>query len=364
MNLIEIYDKALSLSKLTFDEAEFLYTSASTSELMFVAHELRKIHKKDDKKVGWIIDRNVNITNVCIAQCKFCNFCRTKKSDDAYITNVDEYKQKIDELYKLGGNQLLLQGGMHPDLGLSFYVELFQSLKKDYPDIKLHALSPTEVVHISQKAGISYKQTLIELTKAGLDSLPGAGAEILSDRVRNIVSPAKCTTQQWLDVMAEAHKLNIPTSATMMFGFIETIEERIEHLFKIRDLQAKKPENSLGFVNFVPWPYQPEYTRLQKMYPDVKQATSLEYLRLLALSRIILNNVENIQASWLTVGQEVGQLALSGGANDLGSIMIEEHVVSAAGADYQMNADQLQNTIKEARFIPLMRNQRYEFIGN
>ena len=362
MELGNIYKKALELKPLTFEESFLLYTKSPTSELTFVANEIRKIKKKDTKKVGWIIDRNVNITNVCIAQCKFCNFCRTKNSDDAYITTIEEYHQKIEEMINLGGNQLLLQGGMHPDLGLEFYKDLFSSLKKDFPDIKLHALSPTEIVHISTKAKKSYKETLEELIESGLDSLPGAGAEILVDRVRNIVSPAKCTAQQWLDVMKVAHQINIPTSATMMFGFIETIQERIEHILKIRDLQSQKPTGHWGFITFVPWPYQPENTKLKKMYPHLQQASSVEYLRLLAISRILLNNVENIQASWLTVGKEVGQISLYSGANDLGSIMIEENVVSAAGAKYQMDAKQMQNTIREAGFIPVLRNQKYEYL--
>jgi len=364
MSLKKLYKKIFELENLTVKEALLIYKEAPTNELMFIANELRKIHKKDDKKVGWIIDRNVNITNVCIAQCKFCNFCRTQKSSDAYITTKNEYRLKIDDLIEKGGNQLLLQGGMHPKLGLDFYTNLFFELKSLYPNIKLHALSPAEVVHISELAGISYTETLQKLIVAGLDSLPGAGAEILSDRVRNIVSPAKCTTQQWLDVMKDAHELNIPTSATMMFGFIETMEERVEHLIKIRDLQSQKPDGHYGFITFVPWPYQPENTKLHKMYPQLKEASSIEYLRLIALSRIVLNNIENIQASWLTVGKEVGQLALSGGANDLGSIMIEENVVSAAGAEHKMDANQLQRTIKEAGFIPILRNQKYEFVEN
>jgi len=363
MDIRTLYKKALNLENLSLEEAIILYTETPTSELMFLANELRKIHKKDSKKIGWIIDRNVNISNVCIAQCKFCNFCRTKNSNEAYITDLSEYKHKIEEMIKLGGNQLLIQGGMHPDLGLDFYTDLFKSLKSMYPDLKLHALSPTEVVHLSQKSKLSYSETLIKLIDSGLDSLPGAGAEILSDRVRKIVSPAKCSTQQWLDVMKEAHKINLPTSATMMFGFLETLEERIEHILKIRDLQAQKPENSYGFVTFVPWPYQPENTRLQKIYPEIEQASSTEYLRLLAISRILLNNVENIQASWLTVGKEVAQLALYGGANDLGSIMIEENVVSAAGAIYKMDSEEMQKTISEAGFVPILRNQKYEFVN-
>ena len=362
MHLIDIYKKALNLENLSLNEAQILCKDAPTSELLFLAHELRKKHKNDSKKIGWIIDRNVNITNVCVAQCKFCNFCRTIKDEDAYITTLPEYKEKIDEMYKLGGRQLLLQGGLHPKLGLNYYVELFQNLKKDYPDLKLHALSPAEIVHLSKESKISYSETLKALMQAGLDSLPGAGAEILSERVRKIVSPAKCTSKQWLNVMHEAHKLNLPTSATMMFGYIETLEERIEHLFQIRDLQAQKHENHYGFITFIPWPYQPENTKLQTLYPEIKQITPVEYLRLVALSRIILNNIENIQSSWLTVGKDIAQLTLFGGANDLGSIMIEENVVSAAGSKHKMNSNDMLKAIKEIGLEPTKRNQKYEFI--
>lgn len=364
MSLKTIYKKIFKNIDLTKEEACNIYKYASTSELMFIANELRKKQKKDNKKVGWIIDRNVNITNICYAQCKFCNFCRKPNDKDAYVTTIEEYKQKIDKMYALGGKQLLLQGGMNPKLGLDFYVNLFKNLKKLYPDLKLHALSPTEIVHISKKAKISYKETLKKLIDAGLDSLPGAGAEILSQRVRKIVSPAKCTVNEWLEVMHQAHKLNMPTSATMMFGFIETKQERVEHLLKIRDLQNKKPENAYGFITFIPWPFQPENTKLFNQNQDIKKATPIEYMRLLALSRIVLNNIENIQSSWLTVGKEVAQLTLWGGANDLGSIMIEENVVSAAGASYKMNASDIKKAIKEVRYNPVRRNQKYEFIEN
>ncbi len=361
MDLKQLYVKALDFQDLTSEEGLFLYEEAPTSELMYIADELRKIHKKNNNKVGWIIDRNVNITNVCIVRCKFCNFSRPVNHPEAYITTMDEYRQKIKELFELGGNQLLLQGGLHPKLGIEFYEDLFRNLKKEFPELKLHALSPAEIVHISRKSGLTYRQTLERLIKAGLDSLPGAGAEILSDRVRKIISPAKCTTQEWLDVMHEAHKLNLPTSATMMFGTIETKKERIEHLIKIRDLQKQKPEGHWGFVTFVPWPYQPENTQLQKEYPHLKQATADEYIRIIAISRIILNNIENIQASWLTVGKEVAQICLHAGANDLGSIMIEENVVSSAGAHYRMTAKEIIKAIKEAGFEPAYRNQKYEY---
>lgn len=362
MSLKKIYKKILELKDINLDEALILYNNSSTSELMFIANELRIIHKGKRKEVGWIIDRNVNITNICLAQCKFCNFCRPLKSNDSYITTIEEYKEKIDKMIALGGNQLLLQGGMHPKLGLDFYINLFQQLKAIYPTLKLHALSPTEIVHLSKKNNTTYKEVLKKLITAGLDSLPGAGAEILTDRVRKILSPAKCTTQQWLDVMHTAHELNLPTSATMMFGSIETKEERIEHLLKIRNLQSQKPQHTQGFITFVPWPFQSKGTKLLQLYPTIKKTSSIEYIRLIAISRIILNNIKNIQASWLTVGKETAQLALCSGANDLGSIMIEENVVSSAGAKHKMNAQDMEKTIDEAGFTPRRRNQKYEFV--
>jgi len=362
MKLNDIFIKALELENLTLNEILFLYTNAPLSEIMFVANELKLKHKKDSQKVGWIIDRNVNITNVCVAQCKFCNFCRTPNSNEAYITSIEEYIKKIDEMYLLGGKQLLLQGGLNPKLGIKFYNDLFSEIKKLYPNILLHALSPTEIVFLSQKENLTYNEVLKQLVNNGLDSLPGAGAEILSDRVRQIVSPAKCSAQQWLDVMEQAHIINLPTSATMMFGFIETIEERIEHLIKIRNLQTKKDKNNFGFITFVPWTYQDENTKLKRLYPDLLKVTANEYLRLIAISRIVLNNIENIQASCLTVGKEVAQLSLYAGANDLGSIMIEENVVSVAGAKNKFDEKTMKNTIFEAGFIPALRNQKYEFV--
>ena len=362
MNFTTLYKKAIKKQNLSTAEALFLYEKAPLSELMFIGNELRKKAKNNSTKVGWLIDRNVNITNVCIAGCKFCNFSRKINELDTYITTLEEYKQKIDELFRKGGEQLLLQGGMHPKLGLEFYTNLFSSLKKEYPKLKLHALGPAEIHHISRKSSMSYKQVLQELIKAGLDSLPGAGAEILSERVRKIVSPAKCTAQQWLDVMEQSHVLNIPTSATMMFGYIETRQERIEHLISLRNLQTKKPEYSKGFITFVPWIYYAENTTLQEIYPDIPKITANEYLRIIAISRIILHNIENIQTSWLTVGKEIAQTSLHCGANDFGSIMLEENVVSAAGANYQFDAKNIQRAISEAGFMPCQRNQKYEFL--
>lgn len=360
MLLEELYEKALQLIPMDVDEGVELYT-APVEELMFVANKLRQLHNPGNI-VGWIIDRNVNITNICFSQCSFCNFCRKKGSSGAYITSIDDYKSKIEELYSLGGDQLLLQGGMNPDLGLSFYIDLFKNLKKLYPSLKLHALGPAEIVYLAKKERLSFSEVLSQLIKAGLDSLPGAGAEILSDRVRKIVSPAKATSEEWLDVMREAHILNLPTSATMMFGHVETARERIEHLIRIRDLQAEKQENHFGFITFIPWPFQDEGTVLLKKHGVRSSYNGPDYIRMIAMSRILLNNISNIQASILTVGKEIGMLSLHAGANDLGSIMIEENVVSAAGANYRFNAEEMQSVIKEAGFVPGRRNQKYEMV--
>jgi len=361
MKLDIIYKKALSKEFLTLEEGLFLYEQVPISNLMWLANEIRvKILAGKSNKVGWIIDRNVNITNVCIAQCKFCNFYRRPGADDTYITKIEEYKEKIEVLKNFGGNQLLLQGGLHPKLGLEFYSNLFKELKTLYPDLKLHALGPAEIVHIARIEKTTYKEVLTALKKAGLDSLPGAGSEILTDRVRNIVSKGKCNSQQWLDAMHEAHKLNLTTSATMMFGHIENNSERVEHLIKIRDLQAKKPENTIGFISFTPWPFQDEGTNLNLEQGVKNTVNAEEYIKTVALSRIMLPNIQNIQASWLTVGKDIAKICLHSGANDFGSIMIEENVVSAAGANHQFDAEGIQKAIKDAGFIPYLRNQNYE----
>lgn len=358
MNFDHLYTKALDLEPLSPEEGLKLYTEAPHGELMYLANELRKKHRHGNL-AGWMIDRNVNITNVCFSQCTFCNFCRRKGSDDSYVTSLEEYKYKIDELYRLGGDQLLLQGGMNPELGINYYTDLFNNLKQLYPKLKLHALGPPEVVYLARKERLSFREVLEKLVKSGLDSLPGAGAEILSDRVRQIISPAKATSSEWLGVMREAHNLNLPTSATMMYGHIETAEERIQHLASLRDLQQEKPDGAYGFISFIPWPFQDEGTVLQQKHGIRSSYTALEYIRLIAISRIMLNNIPNIQASLLTVGKDIGMLALHAGANDLGSIMIEENVVSAAGSNNRFTADDIQSIIMEAGFIPRRRNQKY-----
>lgn len=355
----DLYNKALDLVPLTAEEGTELYQDAPLEELIFIGDKLKQIHVPGNN-VGWMIDRNVNITNICFSQCKFCNFCRRKDSPDAYITTIPEYTRKIDELTSLGGDQLLLQGGMNPDLGLDFYTDLFRKLKELYPALKLHALGPPEIVWLSKKERLPYSKVLRRLADAGLESFPGAGAEILVDRVRKIVSPAKATSQEWLNVMREAHLMNLPTSATMMYGHVETIEERVEHLIRIRELQDKKPESHYGFITFIPWPFQDEGTYLSEKQGIKSGYNGPDYIRLISISRIMLNNIRNLQSSLLTVGKEVAMLSLHSGANDLGSIMIEENVVSAAGSHNRFNADEIQEIIREAGFNPVRRNQKYE----
>jgi len=360
MNYQEILKRGLAFEFLSVEEGVFLYEHAPLTELMFVADELRKIQVPHGK-VTWQIDRNVNTTNVCVANCKFCNFFRIPGHAEAYITDIETYKQKIEETIKYGGDQLLLQGGHHPELGLSFYVNLFKELKSLYPNIKLHTLGPPEIAHITKLEKSTHREVLMALQAAGMDSLPGAGAEILTDRVRRLISKGKCGAQEWLDIMHECHKLGITTSATMMFGHVETITERFEHLVKIRTVQSMKPEAAKGFLAFIPWTFQDVDTLLTKIRGVQNLTTSEEYIRMIALSRIMLPNVKNIQASWLTVGKQVAELCLRAGANDYGSIMIEENVVSAAGAPHRFTSKTIQKAILEAGFEPQLRNQQYEW---
>ena len=360
MQLQDIFKKASNFEFLSIEEGMFLFNNAALTELMLVADELRK-KQVPHGKVTWIIDRNLNTTNVCVANCKFCNFYRIPGHPEAYITDIETYKRKIDETIRYGGEQLLLQGGHHPDLGLSYYTNLFRELKKLYPNIKLHALGPPEVAHITKLEKSTHREVLIALRESGLDSLPGPGAEILTDRVRRLISKGKCGSQEWLDIMTEAHKLDITTSATMMFGHVETLQERIEHLVKLREVQAKKPEGSKGFIAFIPWTFQDVDTLLSRIRGVHNLTTPEEYIRMIAMSRIMLPNIKNIQASWLTVGKQVAQICLNAGANDFGSIMIEENVVSAAGAPHRFTSSGIQEAIKEAGFEPKLRNQQYEF---
>lgn len=360
MHLQELYNKAAGFGSLSVEEGVHLYHHAPLADLVLIADELRK-KQVPHGKVTWQIDRNVNTTNVCIANCKFCNFYRIPGHAEAYITDMPAYRVKIAETLKYGGDQLLLQGGHHPDLGLKFYVDTFRQIKEEFPAIKLHALGPPEVAHITKLEKSTHKEVLTALKEAGLDSLPGAGAEILIDRVRRLISKGKCGAQEWLDIMHEAHKLNITTSATMMFGHVETIEERFEHLVKIREVQSRKPEDAKGFLAFIPWTFQDVDTLLAKIRGVQNLTTPEEYIRMIALSRIMLPNIKNIQASWLTVGKQTAQVCLHSGANDFGSIMIEENVVSAAGAPHRFTYKTMQEAIREAGFEPQLRNQQYEW---
>lgn len=361
MNIQNLLQKSLKREELSAEEGEFLFFNAHISELIYVANEIRKTIRPQNE-VSWIIDRNVNITNVCVARCTFCNFHTLVQHNDGYITSLDEYSEKIKVLEHIGGNQLLIQGGMHPQLDLDFYTNLFSDLKKRHPNIKLHALGPPEVAYIAQRAKKDYRTTLEILVEAGLDSLPGAGAEILNNEIRKKISPGKCNTEAWLEVMRQAHILNLVTSATMMYGHIETVLDRMNHLVLLRKLQNERPAYSKGFTAFIPWPFYSEGTVLAKETGKDYTISDEEYVKMIALSRIMLTNIDNIQASWLTVGFSAAQLCLHAGAHDLGSIMIEENVVSQAGATFTAEKDELQTVIRNAGFTPRLRNQAYEFI--
>lgn len=360
MQLGDLYQKALQFEFLSIEEGMFLFEQAPLTELMHVADELRK-KQVPYNKVTWQIDRNVNTTNVCIANCKFCNFYRIPGHAEAYITDMPTYRRKIEETLKYGGDQLLLQGGHHPELGLDFYTKTFRAIKQEYPAIKLHSLGPPEVAHICKLEKMSHHDVLKALQEAGLDSLPGAGAEILVDRVRRLISKGKCGADEWLAIMHEAHKLNITTSATMMFGHVETLEERFIHLTCIREVQSRKPADAKGFLAFIPWTFQDVDTLLARIRGVHNLTTPDEYIRMIAISRIMLPNVKNIQASWLTVGKQTAQICLHSGANDFGSIMIEENVVSAAGAPHRFTYKTIQDAIREGGFEPQLRNQQYEW---
>ena len=359
--LRDIYRKSHNREPLTFEEACLLYHTAPLPELAAEANLLRQNCVDDPNVVTWQIDRNVNTTNVCTSGCLFCNFhCKPHQTERHYITTIEQYCEKIETMLALGGDQLLLQGGMHPKLGIEFYEELFRELKLRYPQVKLHALGAPEVAHIAKISNLTTEQTLQRLVSAGLDSLPGAGAEILVQDVRRIISPAKPTVEEWVKVMHEAHLMNLPTSATMMYGHIETADQRVEHLIRIRDLQAQVPEGHYGFTAFIPWIFRSTGTRLEAQ-GVTSHFSPLEYIRIIAVSRLVLNNIRNIQASWLTVGKQTAQVALHSGANDFGSIMIEENVVSSAGANNSFDAKGIQLAIREAGFIPRLRDQLYNY---
>ena len=361
MSLQYIYDKAFAGEHLSYEEAMRLWREAPLYELASQADCLRREKVADPEVVTWQIDRNINTTNVCVSGCRFCNFhCKPHQTDRHFITSLEEYFRKTDEMLALGGDQLLLQGGMHPALGVEYYEELFRALKERYPQLRLNALGAPEVAHIAKVSKISTREVLERLREAGLSSLPGAGAEILVERVRKTISPAKPSVEEWLRVMHEAHEMNLPTTATMMYGHIESVEERIEHLIRLRDLQAECPEGNYGFTAFIPWIFRSEGTQLEAM-GYATHFSPTEYLRLIAVARLVLNNIRNIQASWLTVGKQTAQMALHSGANDMGSIMIEENVVSSAGASNRFDSEGIQRAIREAGFTPRLRDQLYNY---
>jgi len=345
--------KVLAGERLTREEGILLLRDADLIELGMLADAVRqRLHPEG--VVTYIIDRNINYTNVCTAQCAFCAFYRDLPSKEGYLLSKQQLAQKIEETLALGGNQILLQGGLHPDLGIEYYEELFGWIKGSYP-IWIHGLSPAEVKHIEKVSSLSTEQTLRRLVAAGLDSIPGGGAEILSDRVRQVIGIAKGTTADWLSVMETAHGLGMKTTATMMFGHVETLEERVEHLLHLRDLQ----DRTHGFTAFIGWTFQPTNTAMAG-----DELTSFQYLRTLAVARVMLDNFPNVQASWVTQGGKIGQVSLRFGANDFGSLMIEENVVSAAGAHFRLTEAEIARNIQDAGFIPKRRTMHYQIVGD
>lgn len=349
--MLDLKDKILSGERITKEEATGLFEW----DLLILGHLANSIRQRmhSEPVVTYIVDRNINYTNICISGCKFCAFWRKKEAEDAYLLSFKELFKKIEETIALGGIQILLQGGLHPDLDIGFYEDMLSSIKGRYP-IHIHGLSAPEISHIAKNSNLSIEETLLRLKNAGLDSIPGGGAEILVERVRKKISPNKCDTSTWLNIMEIAHKLGIKTTATMMFGHIETYAERIEHMLKIRTLQDK----THGFTAFIPWTFQPRNTALN----HIRAVGAVEYLKTLAISRIVLTNIPNIQASWVTQGPKIGQISLFFGANDMGSLMIEENVVAATGVSFRLKEEEMRHLIKDAGFRPQRRNMRYEWV--
>jgi len=350
--------------RLTAADALALLERAHVLDLGAAASAMRARLVPADE-VTFIVDRNVNYTNVCVSECRFCAFYATRDSESAYVLTREELAEKVRETVELEGTAILLQGGMHPDLGIEWYEAMLRDIKTDNPGIHVHGFGPPEVVHIAKVSGIGVREVLERLRDAGLDSLPGGGAEILVDRVRSHVSPRKATSDQWLDVMREAHALDISTTATMMFGGLETLEERVEHLVRIREVQDEAVAGGhVGFRAFIPWSFQPGNTALAEDESAARgepltAASGYEYLRVLAVSRLFLDSVRNIQASWVTQGSKIGQVALAFGANDMGSTMIEENVVAAAGTRFMLARDELVRLIADAGYTPVQRDTLY-----
>jgi cyclic dehypoxanthinyl futalosine synthase len=346
-----IFSNAMNGKRLSTEEAVRLFQETELLELANAADAVCK-DKHPEGVVTFLIDRNINYTNICQNQCSFCAFYRPRGHPDAYVLSQEQIENKVAETLELSGTQVMLQGGINPDLKLYFYTNMFRELKKKFR-IRIHSLSPPEIVHIAESGGLSIADVLGELIKAGLDSLPGGGAEILVDSVRQRISPRKISSAQWLEVMEEAHRQGLKTTATMMIGTVETVEDRISHLRKIRALQ----DQTGGFMSFIPWTFQPGNTAL-----GGKAVSSIEYLRTLSISRLFLDNFPNVQGSWVTQGRDIGQVCLSFGANDLGSIMIEENVVRAAGISHRITGDEMVDLIRKAGKIPAQRDTEFNIL--
>ena len=343
---------AMAGARLGREEAEALYFRASLPTLGLLAMHAR-MRRHPQPVVTYVGDRNINYSNVCVCQCRFCAFYRKPGDPESYVISRAEMAAKIEELFRLGGTQILLQGGHHPDLPFVWYLELLAWMRQQWPSLHIHAFSPPEIQYWSRKFGISVREIIARLMAAGLDSIPGGGAEILQDDARRRVSPNKCSAREWLEVMETAHSLGMRTTATMMFGHEEQPGHRLDHLFALRDLQ----DRTGGFTAFIPWTFQPGNTDI-----DARPLPAPAYLRLLAISRLVLDNIDNIQASWVTMGPEIAQLALSYGANDFGSLMIEENVVAAAGVSYRMSRADINAVIRAAGFVPRQRLMDYSLI--
>jgi len=352
-------EKVLSGERITVSEARALY-DAPLNELGELANARRNQAKRaaydgrGREIVTYIIDRNINYTNVCNVYCKFCAFYRTEKDADHYVLSLEEIDRKLDELTAIGGVQILLQGGHHPGLGIDHYLDLLHHVREKYPHINVHGFSPPEFNHFAEVFAMPLREVIARFKEAGLGSIPGGGGEILVDRVRRRISPLKCDSNQWLEVMAIAHDLGLNSSATMMFGHVETIEDRIEHLRRLREQQ----DATRGFTAFICWSFQPEHTVLK-----ATPVGSAEYLRTQALSRVFLDNFENVQSSWVTQGPKIGQIALKYGANDFGSVMMEENVVSSAGTSFRLDKDEISSLIGDAGYEPRRRNNWYELLN-
>ena len=354
-----IIPKVLAGERISGAEALEIYHHARPADLAALADARRNQAKAasydghGNETVTYIIDRNINYTNVCNVYCKFCAFYRTERDADHYVISRELLDQKLDELTAVGGIQILMQGGHHPKLGIDWYLDLLHHIRSKYPHINIHAFSPPEFNHFAEVFGMPMREVITKFKEAGLGSVPGGGGEILVDRVRNRIAPLKCDSDHWLEAMAIAHELGLQSSATMMFGHVETVEERIEHLQRLRDQQ----DATGGFTAFICWTFQPDNTRLK-----ATPVGTAEYLRMQALSRVFLDNFENVQSSWVTQGPKIGQVALRYGANDFGSVMMEENVVSKAGTSFRLNSEEIERLIRDAGYTPRRRNNWYELV--